>query len=98
MTRSMIDLPELIAKSEDGDFLRDLIRDATERLMDIEVSALCGAAHGQRTPLRENQRNGYRQRRWDTRAGSIGLNIPKLRKGGRISRHSWSRAGPPRRL
>ncbi len=81
MTKSMIDLPELIAKSEDGDFLRDLIRDAAERLMDIEVSALCGAAHGQRTPLRENQRNGYRERRWDTRAGSIGLNIPKLRKG-----------------
>jgi len=81
MTKSMIDLPELIAKSEDGDFLRDLIRDAAERLMDIEVSALCGAAHGQRTPLRENQRNGYRERRWDTRAGTVGLNIPKLRKG-----------------
>ena len=81
MTKGMIDLPELIAKSEDGDFLHDLIRDAAERLMDIEVSALCGAGHGQRTPLRENQRNGYRERRWDTRAGTIGLNIPKLRKG-----------------
>jgi len=81
LTKSMIDLPELIAKSEDGDFLRDLIRDAAERLMDVEVSALCGAGHGQRTPLRENQRNGYRGRRWDTRAGSISLNIPKLRKG-----------------
>lgn len=81
MTKGMIDLPELIAKSEDGDFLRDLIRDAAERLMDIEVSALCGAGHGQRTPLRENRRNGYRGRRWDTRAGTIGLNIPKLRKG-----------------
>jgi len=81
MTKNMIDLPELIAKSEDGDFLRELIRDAAERLMDIEVSALCGAGHGQRTPLRENQRNGYRERRWDTRAGTVGLNIPKLRKG-----------------
>lgn len=49
--------------------------------MDLEVSELCGAGHGQRTPLRENQRNGYRERRWDTRAGTIGLNIPKLRKG-----------------
>ena len=49
--------------------------------MDIEVAALCGAGHGERSPDRENQRNGERPRQWDTRAGTIGLNIPKLRKG-----------------
>lgn len=81
MTEPMIDLPALIAKSDDTDFLKELIEDATRRLMDIEVSAVCGASHGERTPLRENQRNGYRERAWETRAGTIGLQIPKLRKG-----------------
>lgn len=68
MTETMIDLPEVIAKSDDADFLRDLIRDAAQRLMDIEVAAVCGAGHGERSPDRENQRNGYRPRQWDTRA------------------------------
>jgi len=81
MTETMIDLPGVIAKSDDADFLRELIQDAAQRLMDIEVAAVCGAGHGERSPDRENQRNGYRPRRWDTRAGTIGLNIPKLRKG-----------------
>lgn len=49
--------------------------------MDIVVAAVCGAGHGERSPDRENQRNGYRPRQRDTRAGTIGLNIPKLRKG-----------------
>jgi len=81
MTETMIDLPGVIAKSDDADFLRELVRDAAQRLMDIEVSAVCGAGHGERSPDRANQRNGYRARQWDTRAGTIGLNIPKLRKG-----------------
>lgn len=81
MTNPIIDLPGVIAKSDDADFLRELIQDAAQRLMDIEVAAVCGAAHGERSPDRENQRNGYRPRQWDTRAGTIGLNIPKLRKG-----------------
>jgi len=49
--------------------------------MDVEVAGVCGAGHGERSPERENQRNGYRPRQWDRRAGTIGLNIPKLRKG-----------------
>jgi transposase-like protein len=81
MTETMIDLPSVIAKSDDADFLRELIQDAAQRLMDIEVAAVCGAGHGERSPDRENRRNGYRPRQWDTRAGTIGLNIPKLRKG-----------------
>ena len=67
--------------SASNDFLGDLIEGAAQRLMDIEVSAVCGAGHGERTAERENQRNDYRPRQWDTRAGTIGLNIPKLRKG-----------------
>ena len=67
MTETMIDLPGVIAKSDDADFLRELIQDAAQRLMDIEVYAVCGAGHGERSSERENQRNGYRPRRWDTR-------------------------------
>ncbi|MDE4142951.1 transposase [Phaeobacter gallaeciensis] len=81
MTETMIDLPSVIAKSDDTDFLRNLIQDAAQRLMDIEVAAVCGARHDERRPDRANQRNGYLPRQWDTRAGTTGLNILKLRKG-----------------
>jgi hypothetical protein len=54
---------------------------AAERIMEAEVEARTGAAKGARTPMREAQRNGYRDRDWDTRAGRIALEIPKLRKG-----------------
>ena len=50
--------------SASNEFLRELIRDAAQRLMDIEVSAVCGAGHGERTPERETRRNGYRPRQW----------------------------------
>ena len=94
MTETMIDLPGVIAKSDDTDFLRELVQDAAQRLMDIEVAAVCGAGHGERSPERENQRNGYRPRQWDTRAGTIGLNIPKLRKGSYFP--TFSGAAPDR--
>jgi len=70
MTETMIDLPNVIAKSDDSDFLREPIQDAAQRLMDIEVAAVCGAGHGERSPDRENQRNDDRLRQWDTRAGA----------------------------
>ena len=50
MTETMIDLPGVIAKSDDTDFLRELVQDAAQRLMDIEVAAVCGAGHGERSP------------------------------------------------
>src|SRR3712207_1004921 len=51
-------------------------------MMEFEVSELIGAAHGERRPEdRATQRNGYRPRRWDTRAGELELQIPKLRQG-----------------
>lgn len=65
----------------DADGLREMVRVLAEALMGAEVDGLCGAGHGERSPDRVNHRNGYRTRRWDTRAGSIDLQIPKLRKG-----------------
>ena len=81
MTTPMIDFQELIEKSSDGDWLREMISYAAQRLMDLEVEGLCGAGFGERSEDRINHRNGYRDRRWETRAGCVDLKIPKLRKG-----------------
>src|ERR1700739_2289019 len=81
MTNEMMNLQTLLAKSADADFLREMIGFAATRLMELEVGALTGAAHGEKSLDRLNQRNGYRDRLWETRAGSVELRIPKLRKG-----------------
>jgi putative transposase len=81
MTEERMALLELIEKRADGDMVRELLAYAAERLMAVEVEGLCGARHGERSLARTNQRNGYRERPWDTRAGRIELKIPKLRKG-----------------
>ncbi len=81
MTSSSMTLTELLEKGTDADFLREMIAFMAQRLMDVDVEALCGAGHGERNEDRTNQRNGYRDRRWETRAGSIPLRIPKLRQG-----------------
>jgi transposase-like protein len=65
----------------DPDLLRAMVKDFAEALMGAEVDALCGAAYGERSPERANRRNGYRERDWDTRVGSIELAVPKLREG-----------------
>jgi putative transposase len=81
MTDDSIALRALLEKSSDADLLREMIGFAAERLMELEVEALAGAAYGERSPDRLAQRNGYRERDWATRAGTVELRIPKLRKG-----------------
>jgi len=68
---------------EDGneDLLREMVKVFCEQLMGAEADALCGAGYGERSPDRVNRRNGYRERPWDTRAGTIALQVPKLREG-----------------
>jgi len=65
----------------DTDLLREMVKAVTEVLMSAEASAVCGAPYRQPSVERVNRRNGYRERRWDTRVGTIDLAIPKLRKG-----------------
>ena len=81
MTDDRMALIELVEKSADSDLVRAMLAFAAERLMEAEVEARTGAAHGVRDPGRQVQRNGYRERAWDTRAGQIELDIPKLRRG-----------------
>jgi len=81
MTDTMMSLQALVEKSADADLLREMVGFAAQRLMELEVEGLTGAAHGERDPDRLNQRNGYRDRVWETRAGTVELRIPKLRKG-----------------
>jgi transposase-like protein len=81
MTDDKIALRELLEKGSDTTFLREMLGFAAQRLMELETEALCGAAHGERSPDRINQRNGFRDRSWETRAGTVELRIPKLRKG-----------------
>ena len=81
MTEDKIALRALLEKGSDATFLREMIGFAAERLMQLETEGLCGAAPGERTAERRNQRNGYRDRDWETRAGTVELRIPKLRRG-----------------
>jgi transposase-like protein len=63
------------------DLLRAMVKEFAEALMSADADAVCGAGYGERSPERVNRRNGYRERDWDTRVGSIELAVPKLREG-----------------
>ena len=81
MTDEMMTLRSMLEKGTDADVLREMIGFAAQRLMEMEVQALTGAGHGERSADRLTHRNGYRERDWETRAGTVELKIPKLRKG-----------------
>jgi transposase-like protein len=66
---------------DENDLLREMVREFAQRLMAAEVDALAGAGWGEVSVERVNHRNGYRQRPFDTRVGTIDLAIPKLRRG-----------------
>jgi putative transposase len=81
MTKATMALAELAEKTPDTDLLRQMIQFVAQRLMDLDVETLCGAGYDVKSGERINSRNGYRDRTWDTRAGSMDLKIPKLRSG-----------------
>src|SRR5207248_7124265 len=76
MTDEMMNLRALLEKSSDADLLREMIGFTAHRLMHLEVEGLTGAAYGEKSPERLAQRNGYRDRLWETRAGTVELRIP----------------------
>ncbi len=80
---SMTPLGWLRKRLEDdgSDLVREMLGMFGRVLMSPDVDARCGASSGERSPARINQRNGYRDRAWDTRAGTIALQIPKVRQG-----------------
>ena len=81
MAKSSIALAELVEKGAQDDVVRQLLAHIVDRVMEFEIEQRTGAAYGERTDDRTNSRNGYRERLWETRAGSIDLKIPKLRRG-----------------
>lgn len=74
--RNFLDSPDA-----DTDLVRDMVQAFVQVLMSADATGLCGAGYGERSDERVNSRNGYRERRWDTRVGTIELAIPKLREG-----------------
>ncbi len=81
MTNDVTHLRTLLEQSSDADLLREMIGLTTQRLTDLEVQSRTGAAHGERSADSLTHRNGYRDRLWETRAGTVESRIPKLRQG-----------------
>ena len=84
MAKDRMDVLELLRKEAhdaDLDFLREGLRMLVQAVMEAEVTSKTGAGLGERSPERLTHRNGYRDRPWDTRVGTLELQIPKVREG-----------------
>jgi transposase-like protein len=83
MAEQSMPVLDLLRKGEEAreDPLREIVRWTIQELMEAEVSAQIGAGRYERSDERSAQRNGYRERPWDTRVGTLELQIPKLRQG-----------------
>jgi len=76
-----LDFIRNLLDADDSDPVREMLALFAQVLMHHEANAACGAGYRSRSDERVNQRNGFRSRRWDTRAGTVELNVPKLRQG-----------------
>jgi len=90
MAKDRIDRDELASKlietaSSAEDPLRAMAELITDFLMEAEVTAKVGAEPHERSAERSTHRNGHRERRWDTRLGTLTLNVPKVREGGYVA-------------
>jgi putative transposase len=97
---SSVELAQLVRENLEQaspDLLRAMVKTFAEALMGAEADALGGAPYGQVSEERVNRRNGYRERRWDTRVGSIELAISRLREGSYFPDFLIRHGGPSRR-
>jgi transposase-like protein len=81
MTDDRMALKAALEKASDAELLSHMLGFVAEKLMSLDVDVLCNASRHERTGDRANYRNGYRERSWETRAGTVDLKVPKLRKG-----------------
>ncbi len=81
MTKSNLDLVELLQKQDQGDFLRSVAEAVLQMIMEAGVDGVIGAGRHERAENRTTWRNGYRDRALDTRLGTLNLKVPKLRQG-----------------
>ena len=81
MTKTNMDLSELLQKHDQGDFLRSIAEAVLQLIMEADVDGLIGAGRHERSGERTTWRNGYRDRSLDTRLGTLNLRVPKLRQG-----------------
>ena len=81
MTKTNMDLSELLAKHDQGDFLRGIAEAVLQLIMETDVDGLIGAGRHERSGERTTWRNGYRERALDTRLGTLNMRMPKLRQG-----------------
>ena len=81
MTKTTMDLTELLQKHDQGDLLRSIAEAVLQLMMESDVDGLIGAGRHERAEQRTTWRNGYRDRSLDTRLGTLNLKVPKLRQG-----------------